>query len=427
MKIHVHIDKKKKTVKFFTFLFFVLFTISIYFPLAFLARNKIQNKREKPEPVLKADAIENLPSLTEYKESVQKGQTLSDILELYGFSSSEIFQIIETVKPVYDLANIKAGKELRLFSTPYRNVIAMEYDVDKEHFLYIEKRGNSYFSEIREYAFEVKTQLIGGFIENHLISALEKLGENASLAIQLANIFSWDIDFNSDLRQGDGFKILFEKKILDGKFGGYGKILAAEFVNQGKTFQAFEFTYPDTKKSDYFDFGGNSLRKEFLKSPLASPRVTSRFSLSRLHPVQKVYRPHYGVDYGAPVGTPVYATADGTVSFVGRNGKAGLMLKIKHAKGYETQYLHLQKYVKGVRKGRRVEGGQHIAWVGMSGETNGPHLDYRIKHHGTYINPLSARFDPVAPLRKEFFEEFRKRTLYHTLSMEAPWIIFSSL
>jgi murein DD-endopeptidase MepM/ murein hydrolase activator NlpD len=217
----------------------------------------------------------------------------------------------------------------------------------------------------------------------------------------------------------------FEKKFLDGKFSGYGEILAAEFICQGKTFQAFRFVYPDTKKSDYFDAGGKSLRKQFMKSPLPYARITSRFSYSRLHPIHKVYRAHYGVDYGAPVGYPVRATADGTVTFAGWNGASGRMVRIRHKNSYETMYLHLQQIL--VKLGDRVSGGQDIGTVGSSGESTGPHLDYRIKQGGSYINPLSQRFSPVEPLRAEFKDAFGQEVKSYLVLLDAPLYFYSIL
>jgi murein DD-endopeptidase MepM/ murein hydrolase activator NlpD len=202
-------------------------------------------------------------------------------------------------------------------------------------------------------------------------------------------------------------------------------VLAAEFTNRGNTFQAFRYTYPDTKETDYFNSDGDSLRREFLKSPFKyTPRITSRFSYNRLHPVRKVYRPHYGVDYAAKVGTPVHSTADGTVLFAGWNGASGRMIRIRHKNNYETMYLHLRRCY--VKKGERIKGGERIGEVGISGEVSGPHLDYRIKYGGKYINPLSHRFKPVKPLRSEFLEDFILIAKNYSLYFDAPLIIFSA-
>ena len=423
MKLNIRINKKKKPLSRQVFLMLFFPIVGVYLLLNLLPKSFVPSSSMEPLPTAEVHYL--LPPFEEKKEIIQKGKTLSDILEDHYFSPPEIHKLRQEVKPVYDLAKIIAGKELRLYTFQDGKVAALEYDIDDAHFLHIKKRENIYHAEIREYPIEVRTCLIWGIIEDFPISSIEKQGEKAELAIRLENIFAWDVDFRYDLRKGDSFKIIFEKKFLEEKFLGYGRILAAEFINGGKTYQAFHFTHSDNEKSDYFDIEGNSLRKEFLKSPLLSPRITSRFSHNRFHPVRKVFRPHYGVDYGAPVGTRVYVTAEGTVTFAGWNGASGRLIRIRHKKGYETMYLHLRRFAPGIKRGSRVESGQYIAQVGASGEVNGPHLDYRIKHHGTYINPLSARFDPVEPLRKEYFQDFLETAEFYRLSFDAPLIVFS--
>lgn len=423
MRLNIRIKKKRSRLSRQVFLLFFFPMIGVYFLLNFIPKSIVPNVSMETQTSVEADYL--LPPLDEKNEIIQRGRTLSDILEDHNLSASEIHKLRQDVKSVYDLAKIIAGKELRLYTFQDGNVVALEYDIDEEHFLHIEKKGDVYNALIKEYPIEIKTCFILGIIEDFPISSIEKQGEKAELAIRLENIFAWDVDFRYDLRKGDSFKVIFEKKYLDNKFHGYGRILAAEFVNGGNTHQAFRYTYTDNDKSDYFDYDGNSLRKEFLKSPLLSPRITSRFSHSRFHPVRKVYRPHYGVDYGASVGTRVYATAEGTVIFAGWNGASGRLLRIRHKKGYETMYLHLRRFAPGIKKGSKVESGQYIAQVGASGEVNGPHLDYRIKHYGTYINPLSARFDPVEPIRKEYYQDFLEKAEYYRLAFDAPLIIFS--
>jgi len=396
--------------------------LALFLLLSFLPK---ENKASDPSP----SNLEETPALPEetsdfHEITIQKGETLSDILMEFQLSAVDVYRLHQDVEPVYNLARIKAGNKIRIL--PEEGGIGIiEYDISDSQYLYIEKIDNVYQATIKEVEYEIKTKLIGGEIEDILIFAIEKQGENDNLAISLAEIFAWDIDFWVDLRKGDRFKILFEKKYAGGEFVGYGKILAAEFTNLGQTFQAVRYTYSDTEESDYFDLEGNSLRKEFLKSPCSFRRISSRFSYSRLHPVRKVYRPHMGVDYVAPIGTPVQATADGTVTFAGWNGASGRMITIQHKNGYETMYLHLHSFAAGIKKGSQVKGGEMIGRVGASGELTGPHLDYRIKHRGTYINPLAARFDPVEPLRPEFMEDFQKTAKKYFVFLAAPPALFS--
>ena len=380
---------------------------------------------EEEREALQQEVSFVLPPLEEKKEVIRRGMTLTDILKPYNLSGTEIHTLIKEVKPVYDLAKIRAGQELRIFSSLQGDLFSFEYDIDEENYLHIKKKEGTYGAKIKKIPYDIKVKTIWGIIEENLIFAVRDENEGVILALNLADLFAWDIDFYADLRRGDSFKIIFEKKYLNGEFVGYENILAAEFVNQGKKFLAFRFTYPDTKDTDYFDLEGESLRKEFLKSPIRYSRITSRFSRRRLHPIRKVYRPHYGVDYAAGVGTPVQVTADGTVTFAGRRGASGRMISIRHKNRYETMYLHLRSYAPGIRKGKKVNGGQEIGYVGSSGESTGPHLDYRIKKDGRYINPLLFNPEPVKPLRAEFLDDFKKEAESYCLCFEAPLIIFS--
>jgi murein DD-endopeptidase MepM/ murein hydrolase activator NlpD len=349
------------------------------------------------------------PALTEEKIVIPPGTTLADLLGRRDFDPREIHRLRESVKPVYDLGRIRAGQELRLISLPGEPWAALEYDIDPARYLVVRNGEAGIEAEIKEYPFEVVTAFVHGVIEDSLIGALNRAGEQDALALDLVErCFGWDIDFNTDLRKGDSFRIVFEKKFLNGRFAGYRDILAAEFVNAGTAYRAFRFTYPDTGASDYFDENGGSRRKDFLRSPIKFARITSRFSNSRFHPIHKIYRPHYGVDYAAPIGTPVQATADGEVILAGRNGGAGNMVRLRHKNRYETAYLHLSRFGPRVRKGARIKGGDVVGYVGSSGDSTGPHLDYRIYHYGKPVNPLGHKFKPADPLRAGFEEVFRK-------------------
>ena len=383
----------------------------------------------KPDPPIRTEAAVPRPKAPSSPlprprvERIRSGATLSDILSRHGFSPSEIARLREEVKPVHDLAKLQAGRTLRFYPGPDLRMIGFEYDIDELRFLRVWSKDGRTKAEILSRPYEVRKAFVWGTIEDNLISAVEKSGETLPLALGLAEIFGWDIDFYTDLRSGDSFFILYEKRSIDGRFSGYGNILAARFTNRGKDFCAVRYAYPDTRAADYFDPAGGSLRKEFLRSPFKfTPRVSSRFSSSRLHPIRRVLRPHYGVDYAAPIGTPVQATADGTVLFVGVNGAAGRMVKIRHAGAYVTMYLHLKSAASGIRAGARVESGQVIGFVGSSGESTGPHLDYRIQYHGRYINPLSWRFSPATPLRAEFRQDFERTAVRYGLLFRAPFL-----
>ncbi len=423
MKVKIRTYRKKTDPRRIHLLFFTFFSLSLFLVLSFIPKQEIQSEVATLIPPVKTSNPP--PPLEKIKKTIRWGMTLTDILAPYDFTPTEIYDMSRSVRSVYDLSKIKAGQEIRVCTNPQGEVVSLEYDIDEKDYLLIQKKQGAYTAEIKKIPYENRVSMIWGTIQDYLISAVDKENEGVQLALDLADLYAWDIDFYADVRKGDSFKIIFEKRYLDGKFVGYGNILAAEFTNQGKTFQAFRFTYPDTKESDHYDLEGNSLRKTFMKSPIRYDRITSRFSRNRLHPIRKVYRPHYGVDYAARVGTPVQATADGTVIFAGRRGASGRMVGIRHQNRYETQYLHLRTIVTGIKRGVKVREGQEIGTVGTSGESTGPHLDYRIKKDGKYINPLAFNPEPVSPLRVEFIEDFRKAAQNYLLLFD-PSLMVSS-
>lgn len=423
MKVKIKTYKIKRGPRRIHLLLFIILSFSLFLILSFLSK-KESFLQQDISPI--QDLQEESSSLKVDKKTILKGMTLTDLLAPYHFSPADIHELQTKVKPVYDLSRIKAGHEFRICTSQQGDFISLEYDIDDKNYLLIKKEEGEFKAEIIKIPYKNSTVMVWGTINDNLISAVREEEESVQLALNLADLFAWDIDFSYDIRKGDSFKIIFENRYREGEFVGYGNILAAEFTNQGKTFQAFRYTYPDTDESDHFDLEGNSLRKEFLKSPIRYTRITSRFSHRRLHPIRKVFRPHYGVDYAAPVGTPVQATADGTVVYVGRRGSSGRMIHIRHNNRYETMYLHLRGYARGIRKGARIRGGQTIASVGSSGESTGPHLDYRIKKDGRYINPLTFNPPSVEPLKTEFLEDFKKKASSYRLCLDAPRIIISS-
>jgi murein DD-endopeptidase MepM/ murein hydrolase activator NlpD len=249
-----------------------------------------------------------------------------------------------------------------------------------------------------------------GVVESSLFGAMDAAGGGADLAVRVAQIYQWDIDFFRDLRRGDSFVVVAERQEIEGEFFSWGTIFAARFVNRDRVLDAI--VYPDDDgRLGYFDLDGHPLRKQFLKAPLEFSRVTSGFSTNRFHPVLKKRMPHYGVDYGAPTGTPVHVTADGTVTLAGRNGGGGNMVTVRHTNGYVTNYLHLSRFAKGIRRGVRVSQGQVIGYVGSTGLASGPHLDYRVQLNGRWINPLSISSPPVKALADERLQRFLAHAL----------------
>jgi murein DD-endopeptidase MepM/ murein hydrolase activator NlpD len=232
-----------------------------------------------------------------------------------------------------------------------------------------------------------------GTLHGSLEQSLRAAGADPSLAYRMADVLQWDIDFNRDLRTGDRFEVLYEEELVDGVPRGLGEVAALVYDNGGRRLEAYRYG-----EQGYYDGEGRPLRKMFLRSPLPYSRVTSRFSRRRFHPVLKVYRPHYGVDYGAPAGTPVRVTAGGVVVFAGWDGGGGKTVKVRHPNGYLTAYLHLSRYASGVRAGRRVAQGDVVGYVGSTGLATAAHLDYRVQERGRWIDPLSLASVPAPPV-----------------------------
>ena len=218
--------------------------------------------------------------------------------------------------------------------------------------------------------------------------------------MKLSDIFGWDVDFVLDIREGDSFSAVIEKRYRKGVFAGYGRVLAAEFINQGNTFQGFLYTDEDGQQ-EYYDYDGNNLRKAFLKAPLKNFRITSSFSWRRFHPIKHIWRPHLAIDYAAPVGTPIYTVGDGVVMAMSRHKANGKYIQIRHNSVYESYYLHLSKFAKGLRKGKKVSQGQIIGFVGNTGISTGPHLDFRMKKNGKFVDPRKIKAPQEKSLSKD--------------------------
>ncbi|MFN3413525.1 MAG: M23 family metallopeptidase [Thermoanaerobaculum sp.] len=259
-------------------------------------------------------------------------------------------------------------------------------------------------AEVKKRPVTETVVLKGGTISGSLFGTVSAFGEEDELAVALAEVFAWQVDFHRDLAPGDQVKVLFLRQESEGEFLGYGPILAATLVNRGKAYRAFRYVHQG--RAGYYDELGRPLKRQFLRSPLPYSRVTSGFSFSRRHPILGRRLPHFGVDYAAPEGTPVRATADGVVSFVGSKGGGGKTVEIRHAGGFSTAYLHLSRFASGLAVGRRVSQGEVIGYVGSTGLSTGPHLDYRVTQNGRHLNPARLGSDPAPPLAGKALEAF---------------------
>ncbi len=269
---------------------------------------------------------------------------------------------------------------------------------------------------------DVRVVTVQGKVERSLFESIEQAGESASLVLAVVNIFEWDFDFTADTRAGDRFRLVVEKRFAGDSFVNYGHVLAAQYASDKKVLTGIGWT-PARDRFAHYDLDGRSLRKSFLKSPLEFTRITSGFTWARPHPILGGVRPHLAIDYGAPVGTPVRAVADGVVLRAGWNGGNGIQVHLRHRAGYETIYNHLSRVGAKVTRGARVSQRQVIGYVGSTGLSTGPHLDYRVARHGSFVNPLSEKFIPGDPIPAAERAEFQRhaRDLTERLEAVAPF------
>jgi murein DD-endopeptidase MepM/ murein hydrolase activator NlpD len=356
----------------------------------------------------------------EIRDVVKAGDTMSGIFHRYGLNDKELLLLREASADIHRLRKIVAGQPYEFRLDNDNNVLSFTYQINDEALLRITRDDPGFRAEKIDITYEKKIGKFSGGIESNLYDSLGNSENPAQLAYLLSDIFSWDFDFTTDLRKGDTFKIVIEEHWLDGRFKRYGNILAAEFVNDGNTHRAFRYEDPDGR-AGYYDEEGKSLQRSFLKAPLSYRRISSGFSYSRRHPILKIRRPHLGVDYVAPRGTPVSALGDGTVKFARYKGANGNLVILKHPKGFTTYYGHLHKIRKGIRSGVRVSQGDVIGYVGATGRATGPHLDFRMKKGSKFVNPLRVNVPRRGGIPKQLLADFHKNR--HTLGLELASIV----
>ncbi len=337
--------------------------------------------------------------------TIDRGETLSSLMGNY-FSAQDIYRLAKECEKIFPVRDLCAGRPfcLHLEDGSFK---CFTYEIDSDEQLLISYEDDQFAVSKKAIAYQVERTVINGMIESSLFLTVSRLGEGPELACRLADIFAWDIDFMRDLRIGDSFRVLIEKRYRDGVFAGYGRLLATEFVNQGESFRAVYFV--DKEQSAYYDAEGRSLKKAFLKAPLSYSRISSGYSNRRLHPVLNVWRPHRAIDYAAPVGTPIKAVAGGVVTQRSYDKNNGNKVRLRHANQYETTYIHLSRFGRGIKVGKKVTQGQVIGYVGATGLATGPHLDYRVFKNGRPINPLKIERIPSAPLPGPSLPEFKLR------------------
>lgn len=364
--------------------------------------------------LLKTDKLPPSPEIYQHKVvissgTVSTGDSLYTILTEEGFSSDEVFPLQEALKEVYDPRKFRPGDKYEIVRSTSGIFNCFRYYPSVLRFYVVDKKPDGEF-EASSKEIPLEKSIVGIKIEikTSLWDAIIDAGANPELTMRLADIFSWQIDFFTELRSGDIFRFIWEKYSNGGKTILDGHILAAQYQGvEGQKYTAVFFE-DEQGKQGYYTLKGKSLRSQFLRAPLNYRRISSYFSHRRFHPILRYYRPHLGIDYAAPQGTPVVTIGNGVVSFKGWKGQNGNLVIIRHNSVYTTTYGHLSRFKKGLKKGSRVKQGQVIGYVGTTGLSTGPHLDFRMKKHGQPVNFLKLKFAPSGKIKEAYKEEFDK-------------------
>ncbi len=345
--------------------------------------------------------------------TIQKGATLGGLLKRLGASATVIRDLTLLDREVFDPRDIRPGKQyMAFYGLPMQPTDSMAVDTALCYFVYEKSLTESVVFDLRDSLHIDKQQKeitivpreSAVTVTSSLWNACVEAGANPQLALELSDIYAWTVDFFA-LQANDHFHVYYDEKRVDSTFVGIGRVYAASYVSRGDTLNAYYYENGDTR--GYFDETGRNLRKTFLKAPLNYRRISSGFTYARKHPIYKTVRPHTGVDYAAPAGTPVVALGDGVVTMKAYKGGGGNTVKIRHNSTYTTGYLHLSKYAKGLAVGKRVSQGEVIGYVGSTGASTGPHLDFRVWKNGSPINPLTMESPSANPIPKAEMDTFK--------------------
>jgi murein DD-endopeptidase MepM/ murein hydrolase activator NlpD len=403
--------KKKFSVK--AIILSAVLVIAVVFGITLLVRSGKDTRPKAtttatethPEPVATRFGLP-VDSFTVVDGTIERNQFLSDILDQYGIDNATVLQLAQKAKPVYSVRNLAAGK-------PYTIFCSRDSTQKAEYFIYQPNPVDYVVYDLQDTMnvytgkrpVTIKTVSLSGTINGSLYETLEDQHADPDLAVKLANIFAWTVDFYS-IRKGDWFKIIYDQQYIKGKPIESGSITSAVFSNRGVVHKAYYFEPDSVAGGEFYNEDGKSLRRAFLKAPLKYYRITSRYSMHRFHPIEKIWKPHLGTDYAAPTGTPIHATGAGVVIASRYTRFNGNYVKIKHNSIYSTQYLHMSR--RAVRVGQHVTQGQVIGYVGMTGLATGPHVCYRFWKNGKEVDPLKQKFPAANPIAEKYMSAFNR-------------------
>jgi murein DD-endopeptidase MepM/ murein hydrolase activator NlpD len=344
----------------------------------------------------------------EYK--VKSGDNLARLFKRANIKPQQLDELMKSGDEAKKLTKIFPKDIIRILTDDKGTLQALRYDIDHKSYLMVERENGVLVPKTYNHQIETRNAHATGVIDSSLYLAAQEAGISQNIIMELANVFGWDIDFALDIRKGDSFTVLYEELYRNGEKISDGDILAAEFINDGKAYRAVRYTNPQTNVSEYFTPDGKSMRKAFLRTPVNFSRISSRFTVSRYHPVLHKVRSHKGVDYAAKSGTPIYAAGDGKVIFKGKKGGYGKVMIVQHGSKYTTLYAHLKTYNRKLKVGSKVKQGQTIAYVGQTGLATGPHLHYEFRVNGVHRNPLTVKLPASQPVPKRYMADFELST-----------------
>jgi murein DD-endopeptidase MepM/ murein hydrolase activator NlpD len=396
-------------------LFFLLLAFFL-FKGFFWIKGMFGQRRVTEIPLAQKQSIETVPDPNaKYSQilnyTISAGDIPADIFSSQGkLDANDTVALLAASKDAYDFTNLKIGRSIRFYFENEVRATRIEYDRDTERVIIVERAGDDFAVREEKISYTVSKEAAKGTINNFFYADALESGLSESTVLEVGDIFSFDVDFTTEIQTGDSFSIIYEKRTRDGEKASDGNILAAKFTNVGTDY--FAYYFDNDGQGGYYDADGRVLERQFLKAPLSYRHISSGFTGARRHPITRKVSAHYQIDYAAPAGTPVVASARGTVISAAWSGGWGNMVRLENDNGYTTHFGHLSAFAKGLRSGARVGQGQLIGYVGSTGWSTGPHLDYGIKLNGVPVNPLKMdmpKGEPLGGEKRQQFEEAKKQ------------------
>jgi murein DD-endopeptidase MepM/ murein hydrolase activator NlpD len=349
--------------------------------------------RELPLPAVAARA----PAVYWHDERVQRGDTIGSLLARAGVDDDAAFRFLRTDPSARALYQLRPGRPLHFATDDDGDLVELRFLQPSGDVLTVDREGSTFAAHAAAPSIDTRIEMRSATVATSLFAAADAANLPDAITMELADVFGGDIDFHHDLRRGDTFSVVYEARAIDGEPAGAGRILAAEFVNHGVAYRAYQWTDAEGR-SGYYGEDGRSLRKAFLRAPLAFSRITSGFTPARFHPILQKWKSHQGTDFGAPMGTPVHVTADGVIAVAGQETGYGNVVIVRHGKTYSTVYAHLSRFAPALKPGARVSQGDVIGFVGMTGWATGPHLHYEFRVDNVPRNPVTVALPSAEPI-----------------------------